>query len=99
MDNFPRNNTTEKFIGKEIFHISDTEFSKCRFKIIDHSTGDAECITHNGTHGIRLFPKHLWDIKDGIVYHRDDSKSQWITWNPSAKDNLTRKVKEDDVLS
>jgi len=78
----------EKFEEEIVFHLSEQESKKCRFRIINHSTGDAECYVHDGNHGIRLFPKHLWDIIDGKVYHLEDGK--WKRWLPNIKENLDR---------
>lgn len=77
-----------------VFKLTQEESEKCRFRIINHSTGDAECYIHNGNHGVRLHPKHLWDIRDGLIYFKDQS-GQWQRWLSVVKENLTRFEKEE----
>lgn len=84
----------QRFPEGVILNLSQDEVKKCRFKIINHSTGDAECYVHNGFHGVRLFPKHMWDIRDGQIYIKDSS-GKWREWYPDVKENLTRFEKEE----
>jgi hypothetical protein len=56
----------------------------------------AECVVHrsNFSHGIKLFPPHLYDLKDGIVYARDIEKGEWVRWFPNFVENRKGLVKE-----
>ena len=85
----------EKFTEEVIFQLTQEECEKCRYTLVDNDYGMAECYIHRGkfTHGVRLFPKYLYDIKDDIVYCRDDQKSPWRKWKPNISLNKKRFLK------
>lgn len=93
-DDAIKKNKVEKFTEQEAFALNSSEVKKCRYHLIRQNPPDAECYIHKGnfSHGVRLFPKHLWDIKDGIVYFRRDKNSAWERWKPNILDNLKRLI-------
>ena len=98
MENWWKGSKPEKFEEEEVFHLTEKECRKCRYKIIDHSTADAECYVHKGNHGVRLFPKHLWNIIDGQVYYRESLESPWVLWVANISENIKRPRDNKDVL-
>lgn len=70
--------------------LTDKECEKCRYEVIDQNQRLAECTVHRGdvSHGVRLWPIHLWEIKDGVVFQKVDGK--WQVWRPNYKQNLSR---------
>lgn len=85
-----KNKEVEKITEQEVFHLSQGEAEKCRFEITDQTNRMAECVIHSGnfSHGLRLHPPHLYDIKEGRVYFLENGK--WKRWIAKIKDNLTR---------
>jgi hypothetical protein len=71
-----------------VFHLTKDEFKKCRFKIINQSLRLAECIVHRDrfSHGFRLHPPHLWDIRDGIIYKKVNNK--FVKFMPDFEKNI-----------
>jgi hypothetical protein len=98
MENYWKSNKVETFPEEEVFHLTEKECRRCRYKIIDHSTGDAECYVHHGNHGVRLFPKHLWNIVDGRVYYRPAQDQPWSLWSADIAANIKRPRDKEDVL-
>lgn len=84
----------EKFEEQIDFHISQEECLKCRYRIVNHSEAMAECYIHDGKHGVRLFPKHKWNIVDGRVFYLSGEDGSWVEWFPNVSDNLTRFEKD-----
>lgn len=84
----------EEWKDKEVFNLSQKEAQRCRFEIVDQNHRMAECTVHrdNFSHGIKMFPPHLWDIKAGIAYHKVNG--QWERWIPQIKENVQRLDKE-----
>ncbi len=82
----------EKIKEEIVFKLTESEAQKCRYEIIDQSLRMAECMVHrdNFSHGIRLFPPHLYEIKDGIVFCRDTIKGEWQRWFPNFVENKKR---------
>lgn len=72
------------------FKLSDKEVEKCRYEVIDKNLRLAECTVHRGecSHGVKLWPIHLWEIKEGLVYQKVNG--EWILWKPNFKNNLKR---------
>lgn len=89
-DSVEKAKNSETHEDQEVFHLTQKEAAKCRFEIIDQNNRLAECTVHQGTfsHGVRLFPPHLWDIRDGIVYHKVNG--EWVKWSPIVKENVSR---------
>jgi hypothetical protein len=87
-------NTREKDIErvpeKIVFALTPEEAEKCRFTKPDKNYRMAECTVHrkNFSHGVRMFPPHLWDWKDGKIYQKH--KDEWIQWTADVKENLSR---------
>lgn len=79
---------------EKIFHLSHEEAQKCRYEIIDMTMRMAECATHRDriSHGVRLHPPHLWDIRDGVVYQKVNG--EWVMWTADVKKNIDRFDKE-----
>jgi hypothetical protein len=73
---------------EEVFHLTKEEFEKCRFKIVNQNYRLAECVVHTNkfSHGFRLHPPHMWDIRDGIIYKRVGKK--FVKFVPSFKENV-----------
>lgn len=70
--------------------LNDEECEKCRYKIVNQSMRLAECTVHNGNvgHGVRLWPIHLWEIRDGRILQKVNG--EWKLWKPNFKNNITR---------
>ncbi len=63
---------------KDVQEIAKT--GKHRYKIIDNNLRLAECVVCRKKgieHGVRLFPPHCWDLRNGILYYRPDAKSKF----------------------
>lgn len=75
---------------KEVFHLSQKEAAKCRYEIVDQDNRLAECTVHRDvfSHGVKLFPPHLYDIRKGILYFKKNG--EWIKWIPVVKENVSR---------
>lgn len=80
-----KSGAVKTFEENEVFRLSKEEAKKCRFKITNQAWRLAECTVHTGnfSHGIRLFPPHLWDLRNGKVYHRENEKAKWKRWLPN----------------
>lgn len=80
----------EDHVEQEVFHLTQKESAKCRYEIIDQNNRLAECTVHRDTfsHGHKLFPPHLWDIRKGILYRKVNG--EWTKWVPIVKENVTR---------
>lgn len=53
---------------------------KHRYEIIDQNLRLAECVICRKKgirHGIRLFPPHLYDLRNGVLYYRPNKKSKF----------------------
>lgn len=76
----------------QVFHLSPKEAKRCRYEIINQSTRMAECTVHTGdfSHGVRMFPPHLFDLRKGKVYFRQSQKSEWIEWSANIEENKLR---------
>lgn len=69
---------------------SADEWDSLRFRITNQSLRLATCTNppHRDPIVFRLFPPHLWDIRDGQIYRKVDG--QWIRFVPDLKKNLER---------
>lgn len=76
---------------KSVFDFSKKEAKRCRFVMVNQNLRLVECTVHRGkfSHGYRLHPPHLYDLRKGIIYHREDTKSKWKPWYPKFKPNLS----------
>lgn len=85
-----KNDAIEKIEEQEVFHLSQAEANKCRYEMVNNTERMAECIVHTKgfTHGVRLHPPHLWDLRDGIVYQKVNG--EWVRWSPVVKENKER---------
>lgn len=85
-----KNEAIENFAESEVFHLIQKEAEKCRFTLIDQSERMAECTVHRGnfSHGVKLFPPHLWNIIEGQVFYKQNG--EWCRWLPTVKENKTR---------
>ena len=87
-----RRKEVERIQENEVFHLSPKEAKKCRYEIINQSERMAECTVHTGgfSHGVRMFPPHLYDLRNGKVYFRQSQKSEWIEWSANVSENKQR---------
>lgn len=96
-----RNKLIENSTETTVFNLTQKEFEKCRFSLPDKNTRMIECQVHtkNFTHGYRLFPPHLWDLREGVIYKRND-KGEFEKWSPNFKNNvkLIEESKKDLTL-
>lgn len=78
----------EKIEEQVVFTFTHEEFEKCRFRMKDQNLRMVECTVHRSkfTHGYRLHPPHLWDIKEGKLYKKSEGK--WVRWIPNFSNNL-----------
>lgn len=81
-----------------VFNFSQEEFKKCRFKMTNQNYRMVECTTHvkRFSHGFRLHPPHLWDLRKGILYKK--VKGKFIKWVPNFSTNLTRLDRAKDEI-
>lgn len=84
-DNVWKWKDTEKFTEKTVFSLTEREVDRCRYEIINMTQRMAECYIHrdNFSHGIKLHPPHLYDLRDGVVYFRQGKG--WEKWRPNLK--------------
>lgn len=77
---------------EEVFRLTQEEADKCRFTKPDNNYRMCYCTIHEKkiAHGVRLFPPHLWDWKDGEIFHRESMNSEWKKWTANIKMNATR---------
>lgn len=87
-----RADAVETFPGEEVFSLTPKEAERCRFKLSDDTRekdmGMAECTVHTtkSTHGVRLFPKHLWNIRsDGRLEYKENQSSPWREFSPKTR--------------
>ncbi|MEM4270799.1 MAG: hypothetical protein QXO70_01745 [Candidatus Pacearchaeota archaeon] len=73
--------------------LTKEEAKKCRFVCIDQSLRLFSCKTHDGRHGLRLHPPHLYEIKDGVIYKKLDNKLKvwYADLYAKKKDSRTRR--------
>lgn len=85
-----QHNKVENYEEREVFKLTQEEADKCRYVMGNKNLRMAECIVHREgfSHGIRLHPPHLYNLKDGIVYYKKDGK--WVRWQPKIIENLSR---------
>ena len=86
------------FEEQEVFRLSQIEAKKCQYEYVNKNLRLAECTVHrkNFSHGIRLFPPHLWNLVDGVVYYKKENK--WERWYPNLSANKKRlKVKKKNA--
>jgi len=78
-----------------VFRLTEAEAKKCRYEIVDQNLRMAECVVHrdNFAHGIKLFPPHLYDLRDGIVFAKDVKEDKWVRWFPNFMENKKRLIK------
>lgn len=82
----------EEIKETQLFHLSQKEAEKCRYVMTNMDLRMAECTVHTDafTHGVKMHPPHLWDLRDGIIYHRENIKSPWVKWSPLIHNNTKR---------
>lgn len=70
--------------------LTKEECKKCRYECVEQSTRMYECTVHKGdfSHGLRMHPPHLYDLRDGIVYYKGER------WFPDFAANRER-LKQD----
>ena len=93
-DDVKRRKTIKYVKEKTVLHLTEKEFSKCRFRITNQNWRMVECTVHTDqfSHGFRLFPPHLWDLKDGIIYKK--VRGKFIVWKPKFSRNVKLLEKE-----
>ncbi len=81
---------------QQVFKLTPKEAEKCRFEITDNTQRLAECTVHHGafSHGVRLHPPHLYDLRDGKVYFKEGDK--WVRWVANVEKNKERLLKLDE---
>lgn len=91
-DQAERNKTIEYVPEKEVFHLSPKEAKKCRYEIINQTERMAECTVHksNFSHGVRLHPPHLWDLREGKVFMKKGGG--WVEWSATVQENKDRTI-------
>ncbi len=84
-----RDKTIERTEEVSLFKLTREEFEKCRFSLPDKNTREVECQVHTKgfSHGYRLHPPHLWDLREQIIY-RKNNKGEFERWYPEFKSNL-----------
>lgn len=84
----------EAFVEETVFKLDENEVEKCRYMITDPQRGTAECYVHRyrATHGVTLFPKHLWDLRKGVLYFKKDRDSEWERYKPDFEKNIQRTI-------
>lgn len=85
-------NQVEKVEETQLFHLTQKEADKCRYVMTNMDLRMAECTVHTDafTHGVRMHPPHLWDLRDGIIYYRENIKAPWVKWSPLIQNNTKR---------
>lgn len=91
-----RGNGIEYADEQIIFSLSDKEAEKCRFEITNMNQRLAECIVHRGdfSHGVRLHPPHLYDLKNGKIFFKHEGK--WVRWVANIAKNKERLLNLED---
>jgi len=96
-----KNNLIERVEERIVFSLTQKEAENCRFKMINQNTRLVECTVHRSefSHGYRMFPIHLWDLKEGLLYKKIGSK--WIRWLPNFANNvkLIKEAQEEADIS
>lgn len=87
-DNFKKEKAVKTFTEEEVFGLSKEEFKKCRFEMINQNYRMVECKVHldKASHGFRLHPPHLFDLRDGIIYKK--VKGKFVRFFPNYKQNI-----------
>lgn len=82
----------DKVEETQLFHLTQKEADKCRYVMTNMDLRMAECTVHTDafTHGVRMHPPHLWDLRDGIIYYRESIKAPWVKWSPLIQNNTKR---------
>ena len=82
----------DKVEETQLFHLTQKEADKCRYVMTNMDLRMAECTVHTDafTHGVRMHPPHLWDLRDGIIYYRENIKAPWVKWSPLIQNNTKR---------
>lgn len=85
-------NKIETVEETQVFHLTQKEAKKCRYVMVNMDQRMAECTVHTDgfTHGVRMHPPHLYDLRDGIVYYRENIGAEWQRWYPNMKENAAR---------
>lgn len=84
-----RNKAIEQSQEAPVFQLTQEEFEKCSFSLPDKNTRIIECQVHTKgfSHGYRLFPPNLWDLRGGIIYKRNEN-GKFEKWYPNFKNNI-----------
>lgn len=87
-DSAKRRGAIKTYPEELVFDLSQKEFEKCRFKMINQNYRMVECTVHSNkfSHGFRLHPPHLFDLRDGIMYKK--VKGKFVKFVPDFKKNL-----------
>lgn len=73
---------------QELLSLTDKEFKKCTFRIVNQSERLAECQFHTKgmRHGVRLFPPHLYNItEDGKLEYRESQDKPFKPFSPKKR--------------
>lgn len=74
----------------DVFSLGNIDYGECRFEIINMSMRLCECVVHKAkgfSHGFRLHPPHLWDIREGgKLFKKLDGV--WVRFLPEPADRL-----------
>lgn len=89
-DDANRRKAIRTYTEEPVFDFTQEEFNKCRFEMVNQNLRMVECTIHSGrfSHGYRIHPPHLWDIRKGILYKK--VKRKFVKWVPNFSTNLTR---------
>lgn len=89
----------ESYEEESILKLDDAELEKCRYMIVDPQRGIAECYYHRKklSHGVVLFPKHLFNLKAGRLFYKKDRESEWQPFKPNLLENVKKLVESQRI--
>lgn len=81
----------EEFDEGETGSLSPDLWDSLRFRIANNTERMVECTNHpqNISFGYRLHPPHLWDLRNGVLYRKDET-GKFVIWKPYLEQNLVR---------
>jgi hypothetical protein len=78
-------NREKKNKEQPLLELSREEKKRCVFECVNQNYRLFECVVHKNekaSHGLRLHPPHLWEVKDGVPYKRvGDDLVVWYELN------------------
>lgn len=89
----------ESYEEESILKLDDAELDRCRYMITDPQLGQAECYIHRRrlSHGVTLFPKHLFDLRAGRLFYKKDKDSEWQPFKPNLLENVKKLIESQRI--